>query len=310
MVKIANNLDPTAPSIAVIMSTYNGERYLRDQIDSVLIQDIPNLRLYVRDDGSTDSTPSLLAQYEQAGLASVTYGKNKGTAESFFICLRDAEPADYYAFCDQDDLWLTDKLSRAVSMLEQASTQKDNKPLLYCSELNYCNESLIYERSSYLNRRGVSLTTQLYETICSGNTMVFNEALCKEILLHGWHGAFLHDWWTSLIACAFGSIIWDKESRIMYRRGIDNVSPSGMRFLSLQLYRIRKILLGGEAERIQRQVASFGAIGKTELTDAERTLLWHMINSSNLSRALTPTRLRQRIQDEILLRMSMLAGLV
>ena len=302
--------DSSAPSIAVIMSTYNGERYVRDQIESVLVQDAPNVRLYIRDDGSSDETPAILAAYERAGLATVTYGSNIGAASSFFSCLKNAQPADYYAFCDQDDLWLTDKLSRATAMLENATESQKRKPLLYCSELHYCDENLHYTHSSHLNKRGVSFATQLYETICSGNTMVFNEALRAEILHRGWDGAFLHDWWTSLVACAFGNIMWDEESRIMYRRTSDNVSPSGMGKLSLQLYRVKRILLGGQMGQIQQQLRAFDATCSGDCKEANRSLLERLVNGSKLSRALTPVRLRQSTNDEALLRASMLLGLI
>lgn len=296
-----------SPTIAVILSTYNGGRYLRDQIDSILVQDIPNLQLFVRDDGSTDGTPSLLATYERAGLAHVFYGHNIGAAASYFECLRLADQADYYAYSDQDDLWLTDKLSRAVNMIEQSSA---TGPLLYCSELNYCDADLAFDSASHLNLHGVSFGTQLYETVCSGNTMVFNSELRDQILCHDTTGAFLHDWWTSLIACSFGTVIWDTESRIAYRRLPESVSPSGMHTFALQFYRIRKILLGGQVKQIQSQLDSLYTSYASIMNESDEQLLNRAVHGSRLARALTPTRLRQKVIDEFLLRATMLFGLI
>ena len=100
--------------IAVLMSAYNGEKYISQQIDSVLTQTYPEVELYVRDDGSTDQTCRILEQYESEGKLHLLKGQNKGFARSFFLLLRKAPEAEYYAWCDQDDVWRSEKLERAI----------------------------------------------------------------------------------------------------------------------------------------------------------------------------------------------------
>ena len=107
------------------MSTYNGETYLREQLDSILAQDIQEapinayLKILVRDDGSSDGTVGILEDYKRKYPGVVDYytGENMRTARSFWHLLRNAPDSDYYAFSDQDDFWLSGKLSRAVKIL-------------------------------------------------------------------------------------------------------------------------------------------------------------------------------------------------
>ena len=118
--------------ICVIMSTYNGEKYIRQQLDSIFQSEKKyEIVLYVRDDGSKDRTVEVLKKYgiEHHVQIEVNEGQNVGSAKSFLVALRDCPKADYYAFCDQDDTWIDGKLSAAV---EQMGTT--NQPILWCSD--------------------------------------------------------------------------------------------------------------------------------------------------------------------------------
>ena len=105
--------------IIVLMSTYNGEKYLQVQLDSILSQENVDLELLVRDDGSTDSTKTILERYQSEGKLTWYSGKNKKPAYSFFDLLGKCKDADYYAFADQDDFWHEDKLINAIKRLEK-----------------------------------------------------------------------------------------------------------------------------------------------------------------------------------------------
>ena len=103
------------------MSTYNGEKYLREQIDSILNQDYPEISLLIRDDGSTDGTVDILKEYAQK-YRDIDYyvGENLGVQNSFFDLMKRADKrAYYYAFADQDDVWLPGKIKRAIELLER-----------------------------------------------------------------------------------------------------------------------------------------------------------------------------------------------
>src|SRR5690242_9732967 len=108
-------------TVQVLLSTYNGEPYLRPQLDSVLAQDYPRLTILARDDSSQDGTLALLREYAARYPAlTVLSGENRGAAQSFMQLLQWSSPAaDYFAFCDQDDVWHSDKISRAVEWLRR-----------------------------------------------------------------------------------------------------------------------------------------------------------------------------------------------
>lgn len=101
-------------SVQVVMSTYNGEKYLKEQIDSILSQEGVDVRLYIRDDGSSDRTTDILASYQEHKNVKIEKGNNLGFAKSFLTALDECDEADYYAFSDQDDVWEKDKLSTAM----------------------------------------------------------------------------------------------------------------------------------------------------------------------------------------------------
>ena len=121
------------------MSTYNGEKYIRMQLDSILGQTYENLCLLIRDDGSTDRTVSILEEYAKRDNRITYYtGKNIGVIQSFLELLRNSsEEAGYYAFADQDDVWLPEKIGRAVEKIEAVQ-----EPALYCSETYLTDEEL------------------------------------------------------------------------------------------------------------------------------------------------------------------------
>ena len=99
--------------IAILMSTYNGASYLKEQIDSLEKQDVP-VDIFIRDDGSTDKTIDILKKYQSKPNVHIEYGINLGYKKSFMTLLMKVNDYDYYAFCDQDDIWLPNKISCAV----------------------------------------------------------------------------------------------------------------------------------------------------------------------------------------------------
>ena len=124
--------------VCVLMATYNGEKYLREQVDSIIGQHNININLIVRDDGSTDSTINILSEYEEKGLLTYTKGANLGPARSFMELLKFSPISDYYAFSDQDDIWLPDKIKTAVDMMKE----DEEKPALYFCQTQLVDENL------------------------------------------------------------------------------------------------------------------------------------------------------------------------
>lgn len=209
-------------SITVLMSTYNGEKYLREQIDSLLGQRKVDLKILVRDDGSCDNTLSILHEYEKKYDHFIFYkGENLGPAYSFFDLLSKAEKTDYYAFCDQDDIWDNDKLITAIKKLEMLDSEVPN---LYYSNLRIVDEHMNFYRLShdkplYNDNKYSALT----EGLCTGCTAVFNNT-AKEIIAENIPKfCTMHDTWLYMTCKILGNTIYDEEPHISYRQHDGNV---------------------------------------------------------------------------------------
>lgn len=301
-------LDAISQRVAVVVSTYNGQDYIAQQMASVLAQEDVTVDVFVRDDGSTDSTTQIIEQIAAQSETSIrlTKGQNLGVVGSFFQGIRDI-PNDYpyIALCDQDDVWHHNKLARAISLLEQ---HNQNKPLLYCSEYFFCDKYMNRTNKSQLNRIGITPTRMLYENVCSGNTMVLNRALANLITSHNTSEVYCHDWWIALVASFCGTIIYDNEAGLEYRRTGDNASPTGTNALNLLLFRIKTFLAGGEFERINEQNRAFLASFEETLDPEQKRVLYAFTRGPRLFKLTYPRRLRQKSVDEIALRLLLLLG--
>lgn len=222
--------------IAVLMSTYNGEKYLREQLDSILNQKNVEVSILIRDDGSTDSTIYLLDAYKNKYRNISWYnGKNIRTAKSFIDLIINApKDVDYYAFSDQDDVWIEDKLSRAVDLLEELDS---SYPRLYCS-----NYQLVDNQLHYLpDNNHVSTETfgaALVSSCCTGCTTVFDKKLKEFLSIEIPNYILMHDDWAHKVCLAVGgSVFYDKEKHILYRQHGNNVD-GGVRTLSSRIKKI------------------------------------------------------------------------
>jgi glycosyltransferase involved in cell wall biosynthesis len=216
-------------SVQVLLSTYNGEKYIEEQVRSILAQDYPNITILARDDGSTDRTVEILERLAaDHHNIEIIKAENIGFARSFFQLLaRSSSEVDYVAFCDQDDVWLENKISRAVSMLNPYPA---HQPLLYCSLLKLVDEELQPITSSYLPLKGISFQNALVENVAIGCTSVLNQAARRLIINYLPRKVLFHDWWIYLVITAFGRVVYDNRSFILYRRHAGNATnyPTGL----------------------------------------------------------------------------------
>lgn len=294
------------PKIAVVMSTYNGADHLREQIDSVLAQEGVELCLYVRDDGSKDDTVEILKAYEKRGDLELIPGENLGVVGSFLDCLAHVpEDFDYVALCDQDDVWHADKLCRALAVLAK---KDDSIPQVYASEYVFCDAQMNPQGRSHLNQNGVDYAKMLYENMTSGNTMVINRALADLIVKAGREGVYCHDWWISLVGSALGELTYDDYPCLEYRRTGSNASPTGFGGFKLLRYRIRTFFAGEGLGKIAEQLRKLDACFGDELSPQKRELLDRFLDGGRFAKAFAPVRLRQKLPEEIALRMLFLAG--
>ncbi len=204
-------------TVQVLLSSYNGENYIKEQLDSILNQEGVEIQLLIRDDGSTDGTRSILAEYEQQwNNISVIYGTNVGVIQSFFLLLEQAEDYSYIALADQDDVWLKPKLKRAIERIKE---QEQGNPIVYCSAKQLVDAKLnpLPSPIKYPNVRA-EFGNALVENMCTGCTCVINQAMVQ--LLKGKQPTFtiMHDFWIYLVGTCFGTVIYDEESYIYYRQ--------------------------------------------------------------------------------------------
>lgn len=203
--------------VQVLLSAYNGEKFIREQIDSILVQKNVEVELLIRDDGSTDGTKGILRQYESIhNNIRVIYGENLGVIKSFFTLIEEANGAAYTAFADQDDVWLPEKLFQAVSLLEK---EQNVMPLVYCSAKQLVDEKLnpLPTAIAY-NKVRPEFGNALVENMCTGCTCVMNRKML--LLLKGRQPEFtvMHDFWIYLVGSCFGRVIYDEKAYILYRQ--------------------------------------------------------------------------------------------
>ena len=204
------------PRVNILLSTYNGERFIRAQLDSLFAQTYPNIVIHIRDDGSTDGTVDIVKEYVDRGIPIVLErGDNIGIIPSFMQLLRNTErTGELYAFCDQDDVWKPEKISRAVERIMQSSQPER---VLYCSRLEYVDEHLHHLGYSLIPRV-VGFENAVVENIATGCTAVFGEQIRAWILEGDPARMMMHDWWAYLVASAFGLVVYDDFPSIQYRQ--------------------------------------------------------------------------------------------
>ncbi len=203
------------------MSTYNGEKYLKEQIDSILAQEDVKVSLFIRDDGSSDSTVEIINKYINNGAPVKLYiGNNLGACNSFFDLLWHTDlDYDYYAFSDQDDVWLDDKLIRGICILDDI----DDVIKLYSSKVTVVDEHLCPVTDITGSVIEPDFGNSLIENVVSGCTIIMNGEFVKKARSYRKpQYQQMHDWWAYKFGSLFGRVVVDKESRILYRQHNDN----------------------------------------------------------------------------------------
>ncbi len=209
------------PLAAIMLCTYNGARFLADQLDSLQAQTHQNWMVIASDDGSADQTLEILQNYQAKwpiGRLTIRNGPQKGFCQNFLSLACDPEiKADYYAFCDQDDVWLPEKLTFALQNI--VHNQEIQVPYLYGGRTIYVDEKLKPCGNSPLFMFPPSFRNALVQSIAGGNTMVFNSAAKRLIEKVGVVHVPSHDWWVyQLISGAEGKTFYDPTPHILYRQ--------------------------------------------------------------------------------------------
>lgn len=252
-------------SVSVVMATYNGEKYLQEQIESILNQSDVNVNLLIRDDGSTDNTTLILENYQNKGLLNWYTGEHLGVQQGYLDLLKHAPKADFYAFSDQDDVWDKEKLYTAVSHLSELSSEK---PAIY-----YCGQKLVDEKLHFLSEHRIATnrsphTNYLISNV-AGCTAVFNQKLTELINCKNPSFILMHDSWIFKVCLAMGGTFYaDTHSYINYRQHGGNVVGLNSGFIG----KIRQAKRYIEKFKIQKQMQNLLACYGGEMTPEYKLL--------------------------------------
>lgn len=268
--------------IQVLLSTYNGAKYLRPLLDSLLAQDAADLTILARDDGSSDDTATLLGDYaaRHSGIE-VVYGENVGFAESFLRLLELSSPdAKYIAFCDQDDVWQPDKMTRAIDILSRCG---QDLPALYGSRVVVVDEDLRVLGRSRILKKPLSFRNALVEGPIRGCTMVMNQA-ARRVLLGGIpKNIHAHDCWVYVVISAFGAVCFDDQSRILYRQHPSTVTGFRLEWTRNLGLKIRRFCRIGARQVLVRQAEEFQRLYGSCLSEEYRSTVERFLAGSRKS---------------------------
>jgi glycosyltransferase involved in cell wall biosynthesis len=241
--------DAGAGRLGVLLATFNGARFLDAQLRSVIAQNWPAIDIIASDDSSTDDTLELLHSWRNLwnkGSFTITSGHHRGFAGNFRKLLAEAEiDADYIAFCDQDDIWLSDKTKVAVAALNEHAA----RPALYCARTVITDVDDRQISRSTLFRKTPDFANALVQSIGGGNTMVMNRPAYELLREAAQRTEFVsHDWFAYLIISgAGGKVIYSETPHVRYRQHETNMIGSNLG-LQAQVSRVR-FALGGRYMR-------------------------------------------------------------
>lgn len=234
------------PLVAILLCTYNGEQFLAAQLDSIKAQTHTHWKLWVSDDGSSDSTLDILKRYQAdwgADRLVITTGPHAGSTSNFFaLTTNHAIQAEVYAWADQDDVWEPEKLARGVAFLKGQSAVQ---PLLYGTRTLLTDASNQPIGHSALFTKPPVFANALVQSIAGGNTMMFNYA-ARQLLAEAAVGAnpIAHDWWAyQVISSCDGRVHYDPWPSVRYRQHGGNQIGSNLHPLA-RLLRLRLLMRG------------------------------------------------------------------
>ncbi|MDD3569496.1 MAG: glycosyltransferase family 2 protein [Lachnospiraceae bacterium] len=269
--------------ISILLASYNGEKYIAQQIESIINQTYGDFILYINDDCSTDKTYEIekLFEAKYPKKIKVTRNeKNSGSAKYNFMKMMLNHKDDYIMLCDQDDVWLPKKIEITLKKMQQL--EKNNggrKPILVHSDLKIVDDNLniiapSFKKFMYADYNKTCLNNLLIQNIVTGCTVMYNRAL-GELIIKPEGYMVMHDWWLAIIAAAFGSIHHVNEPTILYRQHNNNsVGVRNMRSLKfIILYMVKFKTIKRALTDTYRQAEAFYKSYKELLNVRQKKLL-------------------------------------
>jgi len=244
--------------VAILLTTYNGARFLDEQLSSIARQTHRQWTLYISDDGSTDSTLAIIRRFQQrlgSDRVRLLQGPRIGFAQNFLSLVRNPEvEADFFSFCDQDDIWFPDKLRRAITRIPRAD---DECPAVYCSRTRLIDEAGNVIGHSPLFARRPSFHNALVQSLAGANTMMLNKA-ARALLANvpSTVPVVSHDWLCYLLVSGCGGqVFYDAEPTLDYRQHGGNLIGSNNSFRD-RLTRVRMMFSGTFREWTHKNLAA------------------------------------------------------
>ena len=236
-------------TIAVLLATYNGERFLREQIESLYAQTIKDWTIYVHDDGSTDGTKAILDEYveKKDNFVVLDYPSQKGASNNFFSLLKRVN-ASYFFFADQDDVWMSNKMEKCLVRMLQIEKSTISKPVLVCCDACVTDEKLkvvspsLWERSGAYPEFLTNFNESAATPFVTGCTMLLNKAAKESVLWNVTEKATMHDAFITL--CVFkacGIVEPIRESLMYYREHGGNTLGEYSKENSRLIYKLKHI---------------------------------------------------------------------
>lgn len=235
--------------IDILLASYNGEKYIAEQIDSILNQTYKDWFLYIKDDCSTDNTLSIIRNYESRykdNIKVITSDIKSGSAKDNFFSMLKCSENEYIMTCDQDDVWLPNKIE--ITLYKMLEAEKENKdiPILVHTDLKVVDEKLKKITDSLIKMQNIDfrrdkLNNLLVQNIVTGCTVMVNRKLLDYIKIVPLQ-AIMHDWWLALLASAIGKIYFIDIPTVLYRQHSNNdVGAKNVKSIDYILRKLRNL---------------------------------------------------------------------
>lgn len=247
--KLPSNIElDKKTKVGVLLATYNGEKYLKEQLDSIINQTYENWIIYISDDHSTDNTLNIVKEYKEKYVDKIIILENENKFSSaklnFANVFNKVDDLDYYIFCDQDDVWEEEKIVKLLYKMQEEEKNNNKLPILVYSDLkivdeklNIINESLVRNENKFLPDKNL-FKHILIENYFPGCAIMFNKKL-KDKVENIYVESEMHDWWLTLVAAMCGKIIYIDEPLHLYRQHSNNTIGASKDKNVLQRYLVR-----------------------------------------------------------------------
>lgn len=281
--------------VDILLATFNSEKYLEEQIDSILLQTYKDWKLIIRDDNSTDRTLDIFNKYISLYPDKISIVKDNikcGSAKNNFLQLLSYAENDYVMFCDHDDYWLKNKIEISVNKLIEGEKRfNKSTPLVVFTKYFITDSQLnqIKESNSYSNKTLKSITSfnrLLVQNYLNGCTMIFNKSLYSAIG-NVIEDALMHDWWVALYASAFGKILFANVPTIKYRQHENNcVGAINVKSIKYIISKIKDINTKHSYEKLYNQAVLFNEIYKLKMDLRISKIINKFIQMQNMNKVM------------------------